>query len=233
MSFVAEPDGRKANVSGSRLGSCPPPQGSVVPLSTHTMNAHPSHYLLYLEAGFPHDAGRWRFTLRKPDGSLMFEACDSEPEIQGDRLALLTVVRALETLDEPAKVTLVGCHRYVKHGMMYGLAEWRENGFRWECFGEMKPVKNADLWQRLDQALRFHEVICQLRRIDPPHAIQEPKHNKSRGGHVSLGIRGMAENWLKCAIELTPAELRARLGAWINHMGQWMLPVGGEAVGSP
>ncbi|MHC4176422.1 MAG: RNase H family protein [Planctomycetota bacterium] len=132
------------------------------------------HYLLFSEAGFSEagnadGSGRWRFLLRSTDGSEQFEAADVEPGVGGERLDLLTIVRALESLDQPSRVTLVGCSRHVRQGMQYGLGEWRDNGWRWECFGQLVPVKNGDLWQRVDRALRFHQVECCRRRFDPPH----------------------------------------------------------------
>ena len=41
-----------------------------------------------------------------------------------------------------------------------GLPEWRANDWQWEHFGEMVPVKNRDLWQRVDRALGYHELKC-------------------------------------------------------------------------
>jgi ribonuclease HI len=103
------------------------------------------------------------------DGSEQYQAADVEPGLHGQRLELLTVVRALESLDQPSQVTLVGCSEYIRNGMQYGLPEWQTNGWRWECFGQMVPVKNGDLWQRMERALRFHHVECCRRRFDPPH----------------------------------------------------------------
>ena len=95
-------------------------------------------------------------------------AADVEPDVWGERLDLLTVVRALESLDQPSRVTLVGCTRYVEQGIIYGLAEWKESGWRWEWFGQMVPVRDADLWQRMDRILQFHRVDCGQRRFRRP-----------------------------------------------------------------
>lgn len=133
------------------------------------MNVPTPHYLLFSEADRCKESGRWRFALCSADGTVEYEAADVEPEVRGERLDLLTIVRALESLDEPAQVTLVGCSPYVRQGLRYGLSEWRDNGWRWEYFGQMVPVKNGDLWQRLDHALRFHRIECRYRRFDSPH----------------------------------------------------------------
>ena len=116
------------------------------------------HYLLYSQTSHESGLGYWQFTLRRPDGSKRFEAADAEPAVRGERLELLTVIRALESLDEPSRVTLVGCSPSIRRGVLYGLPEWRHNGWRWEFYGRMVPIKNGDLWQRLDCALEFHHL---------------------------------------------------------------------------
>jgi ribonuclease HI len=110
--------------------------------------------------------GQWRFVLESLDGAAKLEVCDDEPEAEGERLDLLAVVRGLEALDQPSRVTLVTQSQYVSRGLRYGLDEWRENGWQWERFGQMAPVKNGDLWQRVDRALAFHEVECRTWRFD-------------------------------------------------------------------
>jgi hypothetical protein len=79
------------------------------------------------------------------------------------------VVRGLEALEQPSRVTLVTPSKYVNRGITYGLPEWRSTGWQWEHFGEMVPVKNRDLWQRVDRALDIHRVECRTWRFDLPH----------------------------------------------------------------
>ena len=57
-----------------------------------------------------------------------------------------------------------------REGVRYGLPEWRDNDWRWDLFGEMVPVKNRDLWQRIDRAMEIHQVECRTWRVDWPHA---------------------------------------------------------------
>ncbi len=106
--------------------------------------------------------GRWHFVLDRLDCPQRLEATDAESAIHPDRLALLSVVRGLEALDEPSQVNLVTTSRYVSRGLKYGLATWRASDYRWEHFGIQRPVRNADLWQRVDRAMRFHGVTCRL-----------------------------------------------------------------------
>ncbi len=120
--------------------------------------------------------GTWRFSICSPTGTPILEVSDREPEAQGDRLDLLPVVLGLEALEQPSKITLWTPSRYVQEGLRFGLAEWRANGWLWEFFGEMTPVKNRDLWQRIERAMRFHQVECRFLRIDPPHRIPPGKN---------------------------------------------------------
>lgn len=135
------------------------------------MDVRNPEYVLFCESagGTPGVAASrdgWRFVLQSADGADRLEAADSEPDARGERLDLLAVVRGLEALDQPSHVTLVTTSRYVRHGLVYGLAEWRENDWRWDRFGEMAPVKNADLWRRVDQALAYHTIVCRTWRTE-------------------------------------------------------------------
>lgn len=122
---------------------------------------------------------------------------DHEPAACGERLELLAVVRGLEALDGPARVTLVTRSRYVSRGMKHGLAEWRANEWRWERFGRIVPVKDSDLWQRVDRALLFHQVECQAWQFEEsaetaavasaPEVASTPKLREAN--HAARGVR--------------------------------------------
>jgi ribonuclease HI len=172
------------------------------------------HFLLFSHIDRAQGSGQWRFMLRKKDGTQCFEANDAEPDLPRERLDLLTVVRALESLDQPSRVTLVQCSDYVWKGVRYGLPEWRTNGWRWEFFGQMVPVKNWDLWQRLDQAMKFHDVECQRRRFDQPHAQQEGAAGPHWNAKSDRGLREKLSDWLKYAADITRRKLCVRALRW-------------------
>ena len=182
------------------------------------MNVSTPHYLLFSEASRTSGSGRWRFVVRRANGSKQFEVADFEPSARGERLDLLTVVRGLEALDQPSRVTLVGCSPYVWQGMQYGLSEWRDNGWRWEFFGQMVPVKNSDLWQRLDRALRFHRVDCGRQwRFDSSHrGVSSPETATDKPGNeptADLSCRVGQHRTLRCRVSATPAGLWRRSAA--------------------
>ena len=135
------------------------------PRTSHPPSMMPNspHFLLFSEASQDESsATQWRFVLQNVCSKRKFSAKDSEPSAVGrERLELLAVVRGLEALEGPSRVTLVTRSRYVSRGIKQGLREWRENDWKWERFGRIVPVRDHDLWQRIDRALQFHEIDCQ------------------------------------------------------------------------
>ncbi|MFN3189073.1 MAG: RNase H family protein [Aureliella sp.] len=135
-------------------------------------------------------SGRWHFVLEHLSGPNLglparFEATDREQESTPERLALLSVVRGLEALEGPSKVTLVTTSRYVSRGLRYGLQSWRESDYRWERFGVQMPIRNADLWQRIDCAMGYHGIECRMiqsadnPRVDAEEAVEDATRTKS------------------------------------------------------
>lgn len=137
-------------------------------------NAPNPHFVLFSQIDRQRRTGSWRFSLQSKDGSSRFEAADREPEARGERLELLTIVRGLEALDQPSRVTVCSAGTYVQRGVRYGLEEWRATDWMWERYGEWVPIKNADLWQRLDRVLQFHHVEFRRYRVDRPHNSTAP-----------------------------------------------------------
>ena len=72
-----------------------------------------------------------------------------------NRMELMAAISALESLREPCAVTLYTDSVYVKQGLNEWLPGWKARGWR---TADKKPVKNQDLWQRLDLAAKPHQV---------------------------------------------------------------------------
>ena len=102
----------------------------------------------------------WHFTLQNLNNSERLEVTEFEPGVVGERLELLAAVRGLEALDQPSHVILLTPSRYVGRGIRHGISCWRDSNWMWERFGQLVDVKDADLWRRIYQALRFHQVDC-------------------------------------------------------------------------
>ncbi len=131
------------------------------------MTAPKPHYLLFCDGNVSANGenagsqrGRWRFVLEDLVSGERIEATDQEIACAPDRSALISVLRGLEALEQPSRVTLVTTSRYVTRGLQYGLSEWRDNDYSWEHFGAVQPIRNADIWKRIDRALAYHQVQC-------------------------------------------------------------------------
>jgi ribonuclease HI len=84
------------------------------------------------------------------------ELCGGQREpTTNNRMELTAAIQALEHLTRPSVVRLHTDSTYVRSGIMSWLAGWQRNGWR---TSDRKPVKNADLWQRLADAVARHEV---------------------------------------------------------------------------
>jgi len=130
------------------------------------------HFLLYSDASASNcGAPRWKFVLQSIGCDDQFAAGDVEPGTPIARLELLAVVRGLEAIDQPSRVTLVTPSRYVARGIRRELNQWRDRSWHWERFGKLVPIRDRDLWQRVDRALTFHKVEC-VRRPASCHTFQ-------------------------------------------------------------
>ena len=78
-----------------------------------------------------------------------------ETETTNNRMELLAAIHGLESLKRPAQVTLITDSKYVIQGITDWLPNWIARGWK---TASKAPVKNQDLWQRLDQARRPHTI---------------------------------------------------------------------------
>ena len=83
------------------------------------------------------------------------ELCGGEPATTNNRMELMAAIQALEALKEPCAVTLYTDSVYVRSGILEWLAGWKRRDWR---TADKKPVKNQDLWQRLDAATQPHRI---------------------------------------------------------------------------
>jgi ribonuclease HI len=140
------------------------------------------HYLLRAETYRPQRSGpRWRFTLTSIGAEDRLTASDAEPTTDRSRLELLAVVRGLEALDGPSRVTLLTRSRYVSRGIRRQLGQWREHRWQWERFGAMSPIRDFDLWRRIDRALEYHTIECCVWQSEEGGAAQ-PRYTPANSG---------------------------------------------------
>jgi ribonuclease HI len=94
----------------------------------------------------------------------------AEPHTTNNRMELMGAIIALENLTRPCKVRLTTDSQYVQKGISEWLAGWKRRGWK---TADKKPVKNVDLWQRLDAAAQRHAIDWHWVRGHSGHAENE------------------------------------------------------------
>lgn len=97
--------------------------------------------------------GGWGVLLRYSDQER--ELYGYQAEATNNQMELMAAIRGLEALKQPCEVILTTDSKYVLQGMTEWLAGWKRKGWR-SASGQ--PVKNQDLWQRLDTAAQLHKI---------------------------------------------------------------------------
>jgi ribonuclease HI len=102
--------------------------------------------------------GGWGVLMRAVDAGVVVrekELAGGEALTTNNRMELMAAIAALEALSRPSEITIVTDSAYVKNGITEWMAAWKRKG--WRTAGG-PPVKNVDLWQRLDAAQARHTV---------------------------------------------------------------------------
>ena len=102
---------------------------------------------------------------------------DTEKELSGgdaattnNRMEMMAAIMALEALKRPSKVELYTDSNYLRDGIMKWIHGWKRNGWK---TADKKPVKNVDLWQRLEGAIERHDVTWHWVRGHAGHPENE------------------------------------------------------------
>ncbi|HUI96898.1 MAG TPA: ribonuclease HI [Xanthobacteraceae bacterium] len=93
-----------------------------------------------------------------------------EPHTTNNRMELMAAIAALEALKRPVTVDLHTDSQYLRNGIMTWINGWKRNGWK---TADKKPVKNVDLWQRLEAALARHTVRWHWVRGHAGHDLNE------------------------------------------------------------
>ena len=97
--------------------------------------------------------GGWGVWLKRGDAEK--ELFGGEQETTNNRMELMAAIQALEILNQPCAVKLCSDSKYVLQGITEWMVNWKKRG--WKTAAK-KPVKNEDLWRRLDSAMQKHEI---------------------------------------------------------------------------
>ena len=98
------------------------------------------------------------------------ELCGGEPLTTSNRMELTAAIMALEALTRPCKIDLHTDSKYVMDGITSWIHGWKARGWK---TADKKPVKNDDLWKRLDVARARHEVKWHWVKGHAGHALNE------------------------------------------------------------
>jgi ribonuclease HI len=97
--------------------------------------------------------GGWSAILTQ--GDRCKEISGAEAETTNNRMELMAAISALEALERPSRVELHTDSAYLKDGITKWIHGWKRNGWK---TADKKPVKNAELWQRLDEVRKPHDI---------------------------------------------------------------------------
>jgi ribonuclease HI len=121
--------------------------------------------------------GGWGAILRY--GETERELSSGEDHTTNNRMELMAAISALEALKTPCKVILNTDSSYLKDGITKWIKNWKRNGWR---TASKDPVKNAELWQRLEAALGRHEIHWKWVKGHAGHAENERADELARMG---------------------------------------------------
>ena len=130
--------------------------------------------------------GGWGVVLEARDGDTLVksrELSGAEAEATNNRMEMMAAIVALETLERPSVLTVVTDSTYLKDGITGWIHGWKANGWK---TASKKPVKNTDLWQRLDAAADRHRVTWEWIKGHAGHEQNEAADALARAAIKAL-----------------------------------------------
>ena len=125
--------------------------------------------------------GGWGALLRMNEHEK--ELYGGEADTTNNRMELMAAIMAMESLTRPCQVALTTDSQYVKNGINQWMDNWKKRGWK---TADKKPVKNQDLWKRLDAALQDHEVEWHWVRGHTGHPENERADELANKGILEL-----------------------------------------------
>jgi ribonuclease HI len=121
--------------------------------------------------------GGWGAILRFGDREK--ELSGGEPETTNNRMELMGAISALEALTRPCAIDLHTDSQYVKNGVTTWIAGWKARGWK---TADKKPVKNVELWRRLEAAAERHDIVWKWVRGHAGDEMNERADELARAG---------------------------------------------------
>jgi len=126
--------------------------------------------------------GGWGVLMQAKRGAEVIkqrELSGGEALTTNNQMELMAAITALETLEKPSTITIVTDSQYVKNGVTGWIFGWKKNGWKTSA---KKPVKNVELWQRLDAAQARHRVTWEWVKGHAGHPENERADELAREG---------------------------------------------------
>ena len=120
-----------------------------------TTAPHRPHVTIYSDGACSGNPGPGGWGAVLMSGVHHKELSGGAAETTNNRMELTAAIEALEALKRPSRVDLYTDSNYVRDGITKWIHGWRRNGWK---TAEKKPVKNAELWQQLEQAIARHKI---------------------------------------------------------------------------
>ncbi len=114
-----------------------------------------SQIIVYTDGACSHNPGPGGWGAYLQIGDKTHELYGGESDTTNNRMELLAVIKVFEFLDEGSDITLYTDSKYVHDGITQWLENWKRRGWR---TASKKPVKNEDLWKRLDSLTHKHKI---------------------------------------------------------------------------
>lgn len=126
--------------------------------------------------------GGWGVLMIARDGDAVLkerELQGGEPDTTNNRMELMAAISALEALSRGSDIIIVTDSAYVKNGVTTWIHNWKRKGWK---TADNKPVKNVELWQRLEEAQSRHKVEWRWIKGHAGHAENERADMLARAG---------------------------------------------------
>jgi ribonuclease HI len=114
-----------------------------------------SHVIIHTDGGAAPNPGPGGWAAILTFGDHEKELKGGEPNTTNNRMELMAAISALEALKRPCRIDLHTDSKYVQQGISQWIHGWKRNGWK---TADKKPVKNGELWQRLEAAVARHQV---------------------------------------------------------------------------
>ena len=144
------------------------------------------HVTIYTDGACSGNPGPGGWAAILISGGHARELKGGEPMTTNNRMELMAAIAAMEALNRPCLVDLHTDSQYLRNGIMSWIEQWKRNGWR---TADKKPVKNVELWQRLDAALKQHEERWHWVKAHAGHPENARADQLARDGVVKARLQ--------------------------------------------